>query len=310
MRFPEMNDELRLRRLQPPAGNVRMVLDTDTYNEIDDQFAVTYALLSSPKLQVEAIYAAPFWNNRSSGPADGMRKSHEEILRLLGRLDRSVRCPVLEGSEGFLPDLDSPFSSKAALDLIDRAMASKAEPLYVVAIGAITNVSSAILIEPKIIQRIVVVWLGGHAHYWAHTREFNLKQDITASRLLLDCGVPLIQIPCLPVASHLLTSLHELEANLKGKSEVGDYLYKIFSDYAEDHFGRAKEIWDISAVAWLIDPQWVPTVVTHSPLLSDQCTWSADNSRHLMRCAVFVHRNPIFRDLFLKIQAHEGALVK
>jgi hypothetical protein len=303
MEVHEINDALRLHRLQPPAGEIRMVLDTDTFNEIDDQFALTYALLSSPKLRVEAIYAAPFWNNRSSGPADGMRKSYEEILRLQQKLDLSNRCPVLQGSEGFLPDLDSPCSSKAALDLIERAGDSKTEPLYVAAIGAITNVASAILIEPKIIERIVVVWLGGHAHYWAHTREFNLRQDIVASRFLFDCGVPLIQIPCFPVASHLLTTLQELEAHLSGKSKVGDYLCRIFRDYQGDHFGRAKEIWDISSIAWLIEPGWVPTVLTHSPLLSNRYTWSADDSRHLIRCAVFVQRNPIFRDLFLKIQA-------
>lgn len=139
MRFPDINDEVRLQRLQPPAGKVHVVLDTDTYNEIDDQFAVAYALLSSPKLQVEAIYAAPFWNSRSSGPSDGMQKSYEEILRLLEQLDQSMQCPVLRGSEGFLPDFGSPYRSNAALDLIDRALGSKETPLYVVAIGAITK---------------------------------------------------------------------------------------------------------------------------------------------------------------------------
>jgi len=50
-----------------------MVLDTDTYNEVDDQFAVVYALRSPERLRVEALYAAPFHNDRSSGPADGPR---------------------------------------------------------------------------------------------------------------------------------------------------------------------------------------------------------------------------------------------
>ena len=63
-----------------------MVLDTDTCNEIDDQFALVYALLCPEKLNVEAVYAAPFTNDRSTGPGDGMEKSYEEILRLLERL--------------------------------------------------------------------------------------------------------------------------------------------------------------------------------------------------------------------------------
>ena len=88
MTEPEPTDTARRRRLQPPGdGCVRMVLDTDTYNEIDDQFALVHALLSPERLKVEAIYAAPFHNDRSTGPGDGMEKSFEEILRLLARLD-------------------------------------------------------------------------------------------------------------------------------------------------------------------------------------------------------------------------------
>ena len=48
----------RLELLEPPADHVRMVLDTDTYNEIDDQFALVYALLSPERITCEAIYAA------------------------------------------------------------------------------------------------------------------------------------------------------------------------------------------------------------------------------------------------------------
>ena len=83
MKFPALTVEKLNTRLSPPKGRVRMVLDTDTYNEIDDQFAVVYALLSQDKLAVEALYAAPFKNNRSDGPADGMERSYDEIHRLL-----------------------------------------------------------------------------------------------------------------------------------------------------------------------------------------------------------------------------------
>ena len=54
MNFPEIPDAVRLERLRPPAGRVRMVLDTDTYNETDDQFALVHALLSPERLAVEA----------------------------------------------------------------------------------------------------------------------------------------------------------------------------------------------------------------------------------------------------------------
>ena len=50
--FPLVAEETRVRLLQPPKGKVKAVLDTDTFNEIDDQFAVVYALLSPEKIDV------------------------------------------------------------------------------------------------------------------------------------------------------------------------------------------------------------------------------------------------------------------
>jgi purine nucleosidase len=235
-----------------------------------------------------------------------MEKSYEEILRLLDRLGLSHESFAFMGSRGFLSDLEHPYRTEAALDLIDRAMRAGDKPLYVVAIGAITNVVSAILIEPGIIERIVVVWLGGQPFHWPTARHFNLKQDPCASRLIFDCGVPLVHIPCDGVASHLLTTLPELESHIKGRGAMGDYLLGIFRDYVADHFGYAKELWDISCIGYLIESTWVPTEITHSPILTDELTWSADNSRHVIRNAVFVRRNPIFADLFRKLDSSAG----
>ncbi|MCK5465575.1 MAG: hypothetical protein KAI95_21250, partial [Bacteroidales bacterium] len=114
--FPKISETDRIARLVPPQGKVRMVLDTDTYNEIDDQFAVVYALLSKEKLNVEALYAAPFSNSRSDGPGDGMEKSYEEILRLLDRLGIEPDGFVFKGSREYLEDLEKPVESPAALD--------------------------------------------------------------------------------------------------------------------------------------------------------------------------------------------------
>jgi len=139
MKLPKITDTVRLQKLRPPTGKVRMVLDTDTYNEIDDQFAVVYSLISPEKLDVEAIYAAPFFNSRSLGPGDGMEKSLNEVLRLLERLKVSPENFVFKGSTEYLSDYKNPCKSDAVSDLIERAMKPNDEPLYVVAIGAITN---------------------------------------------------------------------------------------------------------------------------------------------------------------------------
>lgn len=321
MNFPQLTQDERIILLQHPAAKnhrIRMVLDTDTYNEIDDQFAVVYALLSQDKLQVEAIYAAPFTNNNSTGPGNGMEKSYEEILRLLERLKVSPDGLVFPGSTEYLSKTITPQRSAAVMDLVQRAMtATTQDPLYVVAIGAITNVAAALLVEPEIINRIVIVWLGGHPHALPHTIEFNLMQDLTASRLMFDSGVPLVQIPCLGVASHLLTTRAELEASIFGHNAISNFLFERFCAYSQDHFAWAKEIWDISAIAYLLDETWVPSRLVPSPILSGDLqitlephfnitgnlTFEPAPNRHIMREAWFVHRNPIFRDMFHKLQA-------
>lgn len=303
MNFPKLPDTLRLARLQPPTGQVRMVLDTDTYNEVDDQFALVHALLSPDRLRVEAIYAAPYFNDRSSGPADGMEKSYEEIHRLLEKLNWSQRDFVYRGATAYLDASLQPQESAAARDLVARALASPADdPLYVVAIGAITNVASAVLMEPKIIEKIVVVWLGGHALHWPHTREFNLKQDVPAARLLFDCGVPFVLIPCMGVVSHLHTTIPELEAYVAGRGAIGDYLVEIVKGYHQDHRGWSKVLWDIATIAYLLNERWTPSQLIHSPILTDQVTWSVDYGRHLIRYVHYIERDPIFRDLFTKLE--------
>ena len=78
-----MKQEQLIKMLTPPKGVVDMVLDTDAYNEIDDQFATAYAIKSPDKVNLKALYAAPFFNAHSSSPADGMEKSYQEILHLL-----------------------------------------------------------------------------------------------------------------------------------------------------------------------------------------------------------------------------------
>jgi inosine-uridine nucleoside N-ribohydrolase len=297
-------------RLNPPKGKVSVVFDTDTYNEVDDQFALAFALLSPKNMSIEAVYAAPFFNNRSTGPGDGMEKSYEEILRVFAKLRRSPKGMVFRGSKKFMGhgsqycdhNDGKPVKSPAALDLISRARKSKlSKPLYVIGIGAPTNIASAILLAPDIINKIVVIWLGGNPHNWHNSREFNCDQDLSASRVLFDSGVPLVQIPCALVAEMLSTTIPELHAHLKGKSEIGDYLCDIVEQYSDDHFAWSKVVWDISAPAWLINSQWLSSSIVHSPILTDQFTLSFDSRRHFMRVITHINRDGIYRDLFTKL---------
>src|SRR5436309_1640869 len=121
MQFSKLSESQRLALLEPPHGKIQIVLDTDTYNEIDDQFAVVYALLSPEKIEVEAIYAAPFaGRNAPGGPGEGMEKSYEEILRLLNLMGREAEGFVFKGSVAWLSAPDQPVASPAVDDLIAR----------------------------------------------------------------------------------------------------------------------------------------------------------------------------------------------
>ncbi|MBI5008968.1 MAG: nucleoside hydrolase, partial [Bacteroidia bacterium] len=253
--YPIIPESDRLKKLEPPKSVIRMVLDTDTYNEIDDQFALSYALLSPEKIKLEAVYAAPYFNNRSSGPGDGMEKSYQEILRLLKFLGRPSDNFAFRGSDRYLGDISKPVQSPAASDLIKKALASSPDnPLYVVPIGCITNVASAILIEPKIIENIVIVWLGGNSLDWPHQKEFNLMQDVKAAQVVLNSGVPTVIMTCQPVVSHFHTTIPELEYYLKGKNPLSDYLLKSTVEYSKGADTWSKVIWDVTAVAWLVNP--------------------------------------------------------
>lgn len=301
------------RLLALPSGRVRTVLDTDTYNEIDDQYAVAYSLLSPEKMDVEAVYAAPYLNDRSTSPADGMEKSYEEIFRLLDFLGRRDGMPVFRGSDRFFEQKGRPVESPAARDLIDKAMKPGDGPLYVLTIGCPVNVSSAILMEPKIKEKIVVVWLGGTTHQWPSAREFNLRQDVMASQVLFDSGVPLVQIPTKNVSEHLRTTVPELERHMRGKSRIGDYLFGQFLQYQAVHthgkgpdYPWSKVIWDISAVAWLKNPEWVPSQIVPTPVLTDEVTWRRQAGRHKMRVATDLDRDAVFADLFARLANLHG----
>lgn len=301
-KFPRIDEAVRIKKLAPPTGKIKMVLDTDTYNEVDDQFALAYALLSPEKIDLLAVYAAPFHNDRSANAGDGMEKSYEEILRLLKFMNKSADGFAFRGSTRYLESIDTPVKSPAVEDLIKKAKASSPEnPLYVVPIGCITNIASSILIEPKIIERIVVVWLGGNALYWPHQLEFNLQQDVVAAQVVFNSGVPFVTLPCQNVVSHLHTTIPELKYYLEGKNDLSDYLYKIVVEYSGGQKAWSKVIWDVSAIAWLVNPAWVSTDLVHSPILTDQKTFSVDHSRHFMRMATSLNRDAIFRDLFEKL---------
>lgn len=291
-----------------PQGIVDVVLDTDAYNEIDDQYAISYLLASPEKARVRAFYAAPFLNEKSVSAGDGMEKSYQEILHLLRLAGRTeYEACTFRGSDKYMPDEKTPVISDAARDLAERAMQyTEDSPLYVLAIGAITNVSSAIVMNPDIIKRIRLIWLGGHALEWPHTKEFNMKQDVAAARVVFGCGVPLVQLPCCGVVEMLRTTKPELEFWLRGKSPLCDYLIDHTIEEAESYAkGKpwSRVIWDISAVAWLLDTdeKMMQQRLIPSPMPGYDHHYEKDRLTHDIAYVWHINRDAVFENLFKKL---------
>lgn len=286
----------------PDSHPRNVVLDTDAYNEVDDQFALAHLLLSPDAIRLEAVYAAPFSNTRSTDPGDGMEKSHAEIVRLVDMICPGDGPAIFRGANRFLPDATTLVESEAARDLVSRARAAGPEKLYVLAIGAATNVASALLLEPDIAGKIVVVWLGGHGTFWPQAPEFNLSQDPSAVRVLLEKTDSLVLLPCHPVASHLMVSPSELREYLAPHGALGAYLTRIVEEYGGGLSGWSKVIWDLAASAWMVNPRWVPTRDEPCPVLSDALTLQAPRheTRRTIPIAYALDRNAIFRDFFAK----------
>lgn len=302
-----MTYEQRIQNLSVPAQKADVVLDTDAYNEIDDQFAIAYLLKSEKRLNAKAIYAAPFFNEKSSSPKDGMEKSYREILTLYSLMNQQV--PVFQGSETYLPNEETPVPSPAAQDLVQRAgQYSPQNPLYVVAIGAITNIASAILSDRTITENIVVIWLGGHAHHYPHTKEFNMWQDIAAARVVMQSGVPLVQLPCMGVVNNFTVSKPELAFWLQKKNPLADYLAENTIQLMENqrHAGGtpwSKVIWDVTAVAWLLNDseRFMNSGIVSAKIPSYDGHYESAENEFPIRYVYEIKRDRLMTDLFQKL---------
>lgn len=304
-----MNHNEIIKKLEVPNRKIDAVLDTDTYNEVDDQFALAYMLRSEERINCCAIYAAPFTSHHAATPAEGMEKSYLEILNILklcGREDMVSR--TYRGATDYLTDEKTPVISDAVRDLVARANAHTSdEPLYVIAIGAITNVASAILLDPSITERIVVVWLGGHALHWNHNQEFNLMQDVAAARVVMGSGVPLVLLPCNGVVSAFTVGVPELKHWLEGVNPLCDYLLNIVSEYEKRVSGGkpwVKTIWDVTAVAWLLNDgeRFMYERIVSTPIPEYDHRYAMGDGTQFCKYVYHIRRNNLFADLFEKLK--------
>lgn len=300
-----------IQRLQKPSSAIDVVIDTDTYNQVDDLYALAYLMLSEEKLKLKGIFAAPFYSppgmgriRQNNSPGEGMHQSYHAIMELLDVMKRDdLKDRVFHGSETNLKDEATPVESDAAWELVRLANEhSPEEPLYVIAIAVLTDIASAILLDPSIIDKIVVVWLGGHGFDWHSCSDFNAAQDIAAARVLFGCGAAVVQLPLNGVVAEFRISRIELEYYLRGKNALCDYLLECSLDLMKNApvYNWSKPLWDVTVVAWLVNPAFMEDRYEHSPVFEYDLHYGTDRGRHFIKYVYHINRDILFEDMFEK----------
>lgn len=307
--IPRVNSWKEFYEVVSNMSKKKVILDTDMYNEIDDQFALTYLMKSLDVFDLEAITIAPFSKSGYANTMtieDGTEKSYEVTLNILDMLNKSeYKNIVYKGATKYFKD--SKESNEAVEKIIE--IANKNDKTTILAIGAITNVALAIEKSPEIINKIKVVWLGGNTFLTKDNSEFNFRQDIPAVQKVFDSKVELVVIPCRNVASNLSTTIYELQHYLNKDTELNKYLCDIFikckksfMKEPKDEIGSSKTLWDLSAIAYEINADWFKSELISCPIVLDNGLYKETTDRHNVVFINDLYRNKIYQDFFIKME--------
>jgi len=299
----------------PDEKRIRVILSTDAKNEADDQFAIAYALMS-PKLEVVGILAAHFfmahkmpasahYAQGEGAGLDSVEKSYDEILLLLKKMGLEGRVPVLRGARRGIEDEFTPADSEAARFIIEEAH-RPGLPLYVVNIGAITDLASAYLLDPSIADGIeAAVWVGGMMP--SGGSEFNLYNDVAAANVVMGSKLNTWLLPVNATAP-MRVAFSELYERVYPYGEFGRYLVDQMMEHnrlAKWPNGESWILWDIAGIAVLLDPHEYQYHTMNAPRFhAENMTFVESDSQHPIRIYDRIEPRFAVEDMFCKIALH------
>ena len=306
----------------PESKKIRVIVDTDAACEADDPFAIAHALLS-PKLMVKGIIAEHFKE------AGSMERSYHEIETILDCMGMDV--PVLKGQEGPLSDEEVGLSqsgdehagcscsdrtddniSEAVRFIIDEALKEDEKPLYILCQGAITNVAKALLVEPKIKDKITVIWIGTHgeAPCKAPFTEFNATNDIPAANTVLQSGIDLWLVP-----SHVYITVNiglaEIQRRIRPCGRIGEHLFRNMVDYNMSPFagwtqGESWSLGDSPAIAIAINPGCGHYHYVKAPFVAEDTSSEVKEDNPIIRIYTDVDSRYVLEDFIAKLEINYG----
>ena len=286
------------------ATQRRVIIDTDAKNEADDQYAIVHALLSET-LDVRGIVPAHFGTERTDRSLAESRAEVDLLLDLMGLTGQVV---VADGATGALPDSQTPADSAGARLIIEESkLASAGDPLFVTFLGPLTDMASAILLDPEIVHRdVIVVWIGGMGYGvdWNYPAvEFNLRNDIPAANVVFDSGITVWQIPA-TIYSMVSVGYAELEEKLRGTSPLADYLIDQLVEWNAAHNGEPIEhrsLGDSPAISVVLNPRGGVFRTIPAPRFSLEGGY-LPGSNHPIRVFETVDIRYLLEDMFAKIR--------
>lgn len=285
-----------------------VILDTDISNEVDDQFALCYIMKSLDKVNLQAITIAPFMLSGYATVktlAEGNELSFNTASKILDMLNASkFKSIMYKGATKYF--FESKELNPASSKIIELTRAN--DHTTVIAIGAITNVALALYHAPEIINKMDIIWLGGNSFLSENNNEFNFRQDVEAVRYVFNSNVNLSVIPCRNVASNLSTTIYELEHYLADAGKIGKYLCEIFKNCKKayrnspnDIIGESKTLWDLSAIAYLLNKDWFKTQGISQPEILDDTSYKLTKNKHQITFVSDLNRHEIYKDFFIKM---------
>lgn len=243
----------------------RVVLDADTANEVDDLFAVVRALIE-PSWEVVALNATQ-WQTSLWATPNTMEESHRLNQMLVSYLKLDDRVRTRRGGEARMYDWgDKARYSAATRAIIEEAHATpKGEKLVVIALGALTNVASALWIDPSIAPKIKLYWLGSSIDFDTGvitTIDFNAMMDMQAVHLVYHSNVELHVLPK-EVSIKMAFDYAETRKRFQGKHPLTDFLVQRWFNHLDG--GRYhRHIWDLALVGAMVNPQWAEEVLVRT----------------------------------------------
>jgi inosine-uridine nucleoside N-ribohydrolase len=284
----------------------RLIVNTDAKNEADDQYAIVHALLS-PSLDVAGIIPAHFGEAKSAHSMQDSRDEVDLLLRLLQRDD----IVVANGAPHAMSDDGTPVDSDGAQLIISEA--HKPGPLFVIFLGPLTDMASALLLDPTIADNadLTVVWIGG-TPYDGITGgegrgEYNLSNDVASANVVFQSRLRVWQIP-MSVYRMVCVSYAELDEKVAPHGELGAYLVsqlKEFNAANVDPEIEYRSLGDSPAVSVVLNPDGA--IWRHRPVHvfgEDARMTNIVVEGRSVRVAESVDVRFLLEDMFAKIKAH------